>query len=230
MSHFTPASSHAMPRTSGTGILSAALISCLAMVGMLNGAQAQAESDADHAVDARGHGLSLHGQGFWPHWSGRIGLVVDKPSNPIKGIIAPTQSEQGGLQVHSLHVLSDYYIEGGFHATAGLLRGETGQTSWASGDTGGGLNLSLQRLDRMGLVSTTAQQTMPYVGAGYSSRLSVKGAPNPWRFNADLGLITINSNNINRISQVFQGEKSLDELVHELRLRPIVKVSVGYSF
>jgi len=51
-----------------------------------------------------------------------------------------------------------------------------------------------------------------------------------WRFNADLGLITINSNNIGRISQVLQGDMGVDALLRDLRLRPVIKVSVGYAF
>lgn len=186
-----------------------------------------------------GKGLNLRGQGFWPHWEGRIGAVIDRPLNPLKDSFVLAQPVQGGLHMRSMHVLSDYYIEGGFRATAGLLRGETGQAWWSSGDTGGGLNVSLQRLDSLGLLGapnnrpsadTNGQQTMPYLGAGYTSRLSFNGGPSSWRLNADLGLVSINGNNANHLSQVFQGDKSLDDLVHEMRFRPMFKVSVGYSF
>lgn len=249
----------ARPLAGGKWMLSFALASqfCLSiaqaqMVPRAEHAMRQSTGNADFTTvrinwnghgedtnDVRGHGLNLRGQGFWPHWEGRIGVVIDRPINPLKDSFVLAQPAQGGLRIRSLHVLSDYYVDGGFRATAGLLRGETGQAWWSSGDNGGGLNLSLQRLDSLGLLGgpnnrpssdTNGQQTMPYVGAGYSSQLSVQGAPTPWRFNADLGLITINSSNINRIGQVFQGEKNLDELVRDLRLRPIIKVSVGYSF
>ncbi|MGC4059656.1 MAG: hypothetical protein QM749_01855 [Aquabacterium sp.] len=191
------------------------------------------------AGDVGGKGLNLRGQGFWPHWEGRIGAVIDRPINPLKDSFVLAQPAQGGLHMRSMHVLSDYYIEGGFRATAGLLRGETGQAWWSSGDTGGGLNVSLQRLDSLGLLGapsnrpsadTNGQQTMPYLGAGYTSRLSVNGVPSSWRLNADFGLVSISGNNANHLPQVFQGDKSLDDLVHEMRFRPMVKVSVGYSF
>jgi hypothetical protein len=184
-------------------------------------------------TEVRGHGLNLHGQGFWPHWEGRIGAAIDRPVNPLKDSFVLAQPVQGGLHVRSMHVLSDYYIEGGFRATAGLLRGETGQAWWSSGDNGGGLNLSLQRVDSLGLLGApnnkptadgNGQQTMPYLGAGYTSRLNLNGAASSWRINADLGLISLNS------GKAFQSDKSLDDLVHEMRLRPMVKVSVGYSF
>jgi hypothetical protein len=231
----------------------------LAALGTTSAAWAQMVPHAEHALrqstgsadlttvridlgspdtDARGHGLNLRGEGFWPHWEGRFGAVIDRPLNPLKDTFVLAQPVQGGLRVRSMHMLSDYYVAGGFRATAGLLRGETGQAWWGSGDNGGGLNLSLQRLDTLSLMGNpasrasadTGQQTMPYLGAGYSSRLMAKGAPSAWRFNADLGLITVNSSNINRITQVLAGDKGLEELAHDLRLRPVIKVSVGYSF
>jgi len=195
--------------------------------------------DGDDSDVVRGKGLNLRGKGFWPHWEGRIGAVIDRPVNPLKDSFVLAQPVQGGLHVRSMHVLSDYYLDGGFRATAGLLRGETGQAWWSSGDNGGGLNLSLQGLDSLGLLGapnnrpsadSNGQQTMPYLGAGYTSRLSFNGVPSSWRLNADLGLISINASNANHLSQVFQGDKSLDDLVHEMRFRPVVKVSVGYSF
>lgn len=230
----------------------------LATLGATTAAQAQMVPRAEHALrqntgngnyttvridlhtedgeDNHGRGLALRGQGFWPHWEGRVGVVIDRPINPLKDSFVLAQPNQGsGLRVRSMHILSDYYVEGGFRATAGLVQGSAGQSWWSSGGTGGGLNLSIQRLDNLGVAGSSASaqselQTSPYVGAGYSNSLTVNGGPSPWRFNADLGLISVNSGNINRIGQVFQGDRSLDDLVRELRLRPILKVSVGYSF
>ncbi|TAK98509.1 MAG: hypothetical protein EPO09_02340 [Aquabacterium sp.] len=182
--------------------------------------------------DTPSHGLMLRGKDFWPHWEGRIGVVVDRPINPLKDSFVLAQPNVGnGLKIRSMHILSDYYLEGGFRATAGLLRGDTGQSWWTSDGTGGGLNLSLQRLDSLGLMSgNTAQdqQTTPYLGAGYSNSLTLNGMRSAWRFNADLGFVNINANN--HLGQVFQGDRTLDDLVREMRLRPVVKVSVGYSF
>lgn len=194
---------------------------------------------ANPDAEGNGQGLNVQGQGLWPHWEGRIGVVVDRPVNPLKDSFVLAQPPEAGLRVRSLHILSDYYVQGGFRATAGLLRGESGQAWWSSGDNGGGLNLSLQRLDSLGLMGgadlrtrtdSIDRQTNPYIGAGYSTRLSTRGVANPWRFNADLGLITINSNNIGRITQVLQGDRGIEDLARDLRFRTIVKVSVGYAF
>lgn len=190
--------------------------------------------------EVHGRGLALRGQGFWPHWEGRIGVVVDRPINPLKDSFVLTQPNQSaGLRVRSLHILSDYYVEGGFRATAGLLRGDAGQAWWGSGGNGGGLNISLQRLDSLGLLNAVGMpganpdaQTTPYLGAGYTNNLTINGTPSAWRFNADLGVVSANASTstVNRLGQVLQGDRSLDDLVHEMRLRPMVKVSVGYSF
>jgi hypothetical protein len=69
-----------------------------------------------------------------------------------------------------------------------------------------------------------------YLGAGYTAQLPQPSGYSSWRFNADLGLISLNSSNIDRISRVFQGEQGVDALIRELRLRPVVKFSVNYAF
>lgn len=222
---------HALRQNTGSGNFTTVRID-------LNTHSAEDTSTANAEGSQGGRGLALRGQGFWPHWEGRVGVVIDRPINPLKDSFVLAQPNQGsGLRVRSMHILSDYYVEGGFRATAGLVQGSAGQSWWSGSGTGGGLNLSIQRLDNLGLASSSIepggrldQSTSPYVGAGYTNSLTVNGMPSAWRFNADLGLISINSNNINRIGQVFQGDRTLDDLVRELRLRPIIKVSVGYSF
>lgn len=219
-----PRAEHALHQNTGSGNYTAVRI---------NIDSTEASGDEVH-----GRGLALRGQGFWPHWEGRIGVVIDRPVNPLKDSFVLAQpSQSAGLRVRSMHILSDYYVDGGFRATAGLLRGDTGQAWWGSSGNGGGLNLSMQRLDSLGLMSNLATpgntqdaQTMPYVGAGYSNNLTVNGTPSAWRFNADLGVISTNASNLNRLNQVLQGDRTLDGLVRDMGLRPMVKVSVGYSF
>lgn len=183
--------------------------------------------------DVRGQGLNLRGKGFWPQWEGRIGIVMDRPVNPLKDSFVLAQPVPSGLRLRSFHMLSDYYVDGGFRATAGILRGDTGQAWWSSGDNGGGLNLSVQRLDTLGLLGQTGgrdQQTMPYLGAGFTSGVGIWGLSSAWRFNADLGLVGMRNGALDNVSRTLQGDKSLDDLVRDLRLRPLIKVSVGYSF
>lgn len=190
-----------------------------------------AAGPADAGV--HGEGLALKGHGPWPRWEGRIGAVIDRPMNPVTDSFVLAQPVQGGLRMRSVHVLSDYYVQGGFRATLGLVSGEAGQAWWSSGDTGGGLNLSLQQLDSLGNPfsrnrANSLPQATPYLGAGYSTRTPSVGAIGSWRFNADFGLI--NTNNLDGVGDVLQGERPLGDLVRGMRLRPLVKVSVGYAF
>lgn len=187
--------------------------------------------------ETRGQGLALKGQTQWPHWEGRIGAVIDRPINPVRDSFVLAQPMQAGLQMRSMHVLSDYYVSGGFRATVGLVSGEAGQAWWSSGDNGGGLNLSLQHIDSLGAPVGLGQQrglTLPqpnaYVGAGYSTRLSSVQQSEAWHFNADFGLINTSGANGTSLSSILQGERTLDEAIRTLRMRPVVKVSVGYAF
>jgi len=171
---------------------------------------------------------------LWPQWEGRVSVVLNNPgdarSNPFS--LAPVMGH--GLKLHSLQVLSDYSVGGGFRASLGLIRGST-SSPLLPGD-GGGLSVRTQQLDLVDPMSVNrpahdeAQRTVPYVGVGYSDRVIEASGYGAWRFNADLGLISLNSQNIGRIGRVFQGEQGVDELVRELRLRPVIKFSVNYAF
>ncbi|MDE2402092.1 MAG: hypothetical protein KGL90_10540 [Burkholderiales bacterium] len=224
-------------------LLSVRFAATVAGVLTLATAQAQMVPLPEHvmrtiAIPAQGTGLNVADQSFWPHWEGRIGLVLDRPVNPLKDSYVLTQpSPNNGLTLRSAHILSDYYFSGGFRATAGLVRGSVTRSIWGDSVGTSGLNLSLQRLDTLSLYQGNnaesfdgENRTLPYVGAGYTASLATAGNVSMWRFNADLGIITVNSNNIDRISRVLQGDASVTELVRDLRLRPVVKVSVRYAF
>jgi hypothetical protein len=79
-------------------------------------------------------------------------------------------------------------------------------------------------------LQTKRAQPDYYLGAGYTAKLPQPSGYSSWRFNADLGLISLNSSNIDRITRVFQGDQGVDALIRELRLRPVVKFSVNYAF
>jgi hypothetical protein len=184
---------------------------------------------------AAGPGLALRDSGPWPSWEGRIGAVIERPVNPVRDSFVLAQPVEGGLRMRSLHVLADHYVDGGFRATVGLVSGEAGQAWWSSGDHGGGLNLSLQQLDTLGSPlglrrRNLLPQAQAYVGAGYSSRAESIGLASSWRFNADVGLLNTDPDSTDRLTGVLQGDRSFSDLVRGLRMRPVVKVSVGYAF
>jgi len=182
-----------------------------------------------------GGGLALRDSGPWPNWEGRIGAVIERPVNPVRDSFVLAQPLEGGLRMRSLHLLADHYVEGGFRATVGLVSGEAGQAWWSSGDNGGGLNLSLQQLDTLGTPLGLARrnllpQAQAYVGAGYSTRTESIGQASSWRFNADFGLLNTDPDGTDRFTGVLQGDRSFGDMVRGLRMRPVVKVSVGYAF
>ena len=187
------------------------------------------------STSSGGSGLALTdppSTNLWPHWEGRIGVVLDRPSDPMSNSFVLAQPAYSGLKVYSLHMLSDYYFAGGFRATAGLIRGSSNMPWWPSDQQGAtGLNLDMLSSPGQDRAQTDdATRTSPYLGAGYSTRFNGVRAADGWRFNADLGLISINSNNIDRISRMLQGDEGVENIIRELRLRPVIKFSVNYAF
>jgi hypothetical protein len=181
--------------------------------------------------------MSTQAAPMWPHWEGRIGVVLDHAVDPARQTFALTLPSAAGLKLHSAHVLSDYYFSGGFRATAGLVHGHVNQFWGGSADqSASGLNLSLDSMDLANLPSTAAanddaNRIVPYLGAGYSTHLTTQASGyGAWRFNADLGVISLNSGNIGRLGRVLQGDQGADELLRDLRLRPVVKIRVDYAF
>lgn len=176
---------------------------------------------------------------LWPQWEGRIGLMLDHSiSYSPRQSFALSMPTPLGFKVHSMQLLSDYYFtNGGFRATAGLVRGANNLPWWPSGGKAmSGLNLGLDGVDLANPpLSGTSNlddptKTAAYVGAGYSTRLNQARNYGAWHFNADLGLISLNSANIGRFSRMLQGEQGIEDIVRELRLRPMLKVRVDYAF
>jgi hypothetical protein len=220
------------------------LIRQTAMAGALLGLSISGGMTAAQAQVGRGLSLQdTRASELWPHWEGRLGMVLGGgSSHTLSNPYALSQIESSGLKVQSMHALSDYYFAGGFRATAGLVRGATNLPWWnmpSPEDGTTSLNLSLQRVDLVGstgasgpgVLTDDPNRTVAYVGAGYSGRLTQATAGyGGWRFNADLGLISLNTQNIGRINRVLQGDQGVDELLRDLRLRPVLKFNVNYAF
>ena len=145
--------------------------------------------------------------------------------------------ERSGLKVGG--VLGDVYFGqapaagkvafGGFRATSGLVVGSL--------HTGPGLAGGLASGQRRaptawgGLSGGTGDLggdavTVPYVGVGYSNAWPKSG----WRVSADLGVLSYSPSNASGIGRVIGGSQSLDDLVRDLRLSPLVQLGVSYSF
>ncbi|MGL6109851.1 MAG: hypothetical protein ACRC2B_07095 [Rubrivivax sp.] len=67
---------------------------------------------------------------------------------------------------------------------------------------------------------------MPYLGIGYSG-VSLKSG---WGFWADIGLVVQSPGNVLGLGRVLSGTQTAEDLMHELRLAPMVQLGVNYSF
>ena len=68
--------------------------------------------------------------------------------------------------------------------------------------------------------------TVPYIGIGYSNLWPKSG----WSFSADLGVVSQSPGNVVRFGRVFGGSQSLDDVIRDMRLAPVVQLGVSYSF
>jgi hypothetical protein len=164
-------------------------------------------------------------------WQTRIGLTTTTRT------LQATES----LHLRGARVLGDYYfngpaalgnsrVTGGFRATSGLLLGVRGAglATPALTQPGFGLSVSRQMLPFTMVPGDVADstQTLPYVGLGYTG-LSLRGG---WSFSADLGLMATSPGAGLRFGRVLGGGQNLDDLVRDLRLRPVLQLGVSYSF
>lgn len=172
----------------------------------------------------------------WARWGGRVGVALDRPLNPLHDSYVLAQPIDAGLRLRAMHLLSDHSLGHGFRATLGLVSGQVGHGWWASQGQGGGLNLSLQHIDSLGL--DAGRQTgrrnglglnLPsaYVGAGYTLQVDSSGTaalPGQWQFNADVGFVGERAAIGSRLGATLQGQGLLSGL------RPLVKLSLGVAF
>ena len=203
---------------------------CAAVASALTIADARAE----------GEGLSTDADRVpWARLQSRIAAAPGAPG--WRSDFAPL--ERSGLQVGGVGFLGDLYFgpakaerssAGGFRATSGVLVGA--RSPWlaaGSSPTTGGLFASDRRLFGASANTILApadpsleSSTVPYVGIGYSSLWGKSG----WHFSADLGVVSQSPGNVVRFGRVFGGAQSLDDVVRDLPLAPVVQLGVSYSF
>lgn len=163
---------------------------------------------------------------FGPRFQARIGI---NSSFSTDGNGAAWQ-QQGGV------LLGDYYfsrarlgigdVSGGFRATSGLL---LGQRSLALGTpalaAGQGVNLTVLRQQRLaqpvGETMSESWSAVPYLGVGWSG-VSARGG---WGLTADFGFAARNGGGL-RIGNT----QTLDDVLRELRLTPVLQLGVSYAF
>ena len=179
---------------------------------------------AVHAADAP---LSNPDQLPWARWQGRLSLGTNAPV---------WQPGLAGTRFASASLMGDYYFghvgrsltaAGGFRATSGLIYGARtasltlGQPGLASGSA---FSIATRSSATSGFGfadSATDGTTMPYLGVVYTG-LSVRSG---WSFSADLGLVAQTPGGVKLVRS-----QSLDDVVREMRLAPLVQVGVSYAF
>lgn len=185
----------------------------------LHAQRAQGAMNAAPTTPVAGQGLSLG------RWTGRAGVALDRDANPVKDSYVLAQPANHGLKLRSLHILSDVDLGSGFRASAGLVQGNITQAWWGDGDADGGLQLSIQQLDRLGLLGSASNDTgndglRPYLGAGYSVSRELGADQSTWHFSADLGITP--RNNDSGTTRRISGEG--------FQLSPVLKFSMRYTF
>ncbi len=204
---------------------------CVAVAAALATVEARADGD----------GLSANVDRFaWAGFQSRISLAPGAPG--WRADFAPT--ERTGLQVgSSLGLFGDVYLGGakpaagtptsGFRATSGLLIGARSPLlGGTTTPTSGGLYASNRRLFGASASSLAAadasvdSSTVPYIGIGYSNLAAKSG----WSFSADLGVVSQSPGSVVRFGRVFGGSQSLDDVIRDMRLAPVVQLGVSYSF
>jgi hypothetical protein len=182
------------------------------------------------AAWAQGQGLTFDEQArFGPRLQARLG--VNTSTALIEGGSASWQQQAGVL-------LGDYYfsrarlgqgqVSSGFRATSGMLLGQRslalGTPAMSSPQRMAVTQLRQPRGALPGIESASEPwAAVPYIGIGWSG-VSVRGG---WGVSADLGLAgRSGSNGGLRVN----GNQSLDDLLRELRISPMVQVGVSYAF
>jgi hypothetical protein len=185
---------------------------------------------------------AIEGDGLMPardaeqelHWQGRLSL----------GTLSPlTRTDTSIPILGSMSLLGDYYFSAppsltgnarGFRATSGLFIGARATSLLSIGSTAN-LGSRAFSVDRRSLgafslspgadTSSTDPAATPYFGFGYSGLASKR-----WGFSADVGVMALNPGSAVKLGRVFNGNQSLDDVLREMRLSPLVQVGVSYSF
>lgn len=165
----------------------------------------------------------------WPRLQGRLQLsTLDS---------ADRAYNSGAPRLLSASLLGDYYLtgsllgprsSGGLRATSGLLMGPMSHTLGAHALYAPS-GLSVQRLSlnhgQLNLDSTEARSTLPYIGIGYTGQ----DTSGHWSFKADFGLVGLDSKAV-RLGRSPGLSPSLDDLLRDLRFKPVIQVGLNYAF
>jgi len=182
-------------------------------------------------------GNSLHG--LWSRvqdhlsWPFTTASASDAPADTRSALLADLGSRRS-LRSSGLMLYSQEAADGSVRASMGLIQSDSGNWWQTRSDRYAALRSSYHRLSDAGVLSSAGSQVpcdtfqaRPYVGASFSSLLSPTRSTQAWRVNADFGLVSMGNT---RTGLATTPERNADDLLRDVRLRPNVKVSLGYSF
>jgi hypothetical protein len=158
--------------------------------------------------------------------------------------LSSLDERSSGRSVLSANLLGDYYLtgsllgtntQGGLRTTGGLLVGPAALSQSSAGlalrNPGLGLRSGLSVGQRhISLYGPTlasdgdSSLTRPYLGIGYTGQ-SLRGG---WGFSADLGLVQLSQRDELRLGR--NAAQSLEDLLLDMRLRPVLQLGLSYSF
>jgi hypothetical protein len=151
--------------------------------------------------------------------------LVDYPAIASAQDYAPLGASLGGDYYFSKDLAAVGRLPSGFRASGALLIRQPGVSlsdlAWQSRAV-----TSLAAPQRLSSPGTQGISTMPYLGIGYSDYSLKTG----WGFWADIGLVLQGPGNTFGMGRVLSGSQSVDDLVHELRMSPLLQLGVNYSF
>lgn len=181
-------------------------------------------------------GLGLRAdEAGWSRWQGRLGVATPRGT----GLAYQT----GAANAPSLSLFGDYYFlqqgavapgryGGGFRATGGLLVGPRGTAVSTPADNvsalGTGFSTQRRSFSLWSALPSEGEQdatSRPYLGVGYTGLKSLRATGGGWGFSADVGVMALQPRSAVRL-----GQQSLNEVVRDLHLSPLLQLGVSYSF
>ena len=168
-------------------------------------------------------------------WRSRVTLGFSSPGLAFGGL-GDAAGSAARPALASARLLGDYYfarpsaLDGrtsGFRATSGLILGPR-LGAWSAGDDASSA-LSIERRS-FGLLPSTLDaartaRAVPYAGIGYSNRAVKSG----WGFSADVGVMALNPSGGLRYGRG-TGAQSVDDVLRDLRLAPVLQLGASYAF
>jgi hypothetical protein len=203
------------------------ILRCLAVAALL-GTAGLAAAEGGLRVDAVG--------GFWSVQQTRlqINAVVVDSTPSLMGLQAPLAGSLGGDLYFSKALADPGLPRTGFRASSVLLFRQPGVSlsdlAWSSRSAASFATPSRPPLGHGAMLpydsSGQSVSALPYLGIGYSDYSLKTG----WGFWADIGLVVQQPGNALRMGSVLSGTQSMEDLLRDLRMSPMLQLGVNYSF